>query len=389
MASKSNISVIGAGTMGAGIAQLAAQQGHEVSLFDLSGESLERALTSIKRNLSRLKAKGKLSDVQYETTIKRIKLGRELSSAKGANFVIEAVSEELEVKQNLFRKLEDIVSDSAILATNTSALSVTAVSAACKHRSRVIGAHFFNPAPVMPLVEIVKGVLTSEETVANTRALLNGWSKTCVLAKDTPAFIVNRVARPFYGEALRIYEEGLADFVDIDYAMKELGGFRMGPFELMDFIGNDINFQVTETVFKAFYYDPRFKPSFTQKRMVEAGLLGRKSAKGYYDYSDGAQNPEPRIDKKTAEEIFYRILVMLINEAADVVFLKVASIEDTDMAMIKGVNYPKGLLKWADEIGISEVLSRLNFLYEEYGEDRYRPNPLLRRMVKTHANFYS
>jgi 3-hydroxybutyryl-CoA dehydrogenase len=192
---------------------------------------------------------------------------------------------------------------------------------------------------------------------------------------------VNRVARPFYGEALRIYEEGIADFATIDWAMTHFGGFRMGPFTLMDYIGNDINYTVTESVFEAFYFDPRFKPSFTQKRHKEAGLLGRKTGKGYYDYSEGAIQPKPIKDEKIGSYIFNRILCMLINEAFDALFMKVASREDIDIAMRFGVNYPKGLLDWADEIGLEKVLLQLTDLFEEYGEDRYRPNPLLKRMV--------
>jgi 3-hydroxybutyryl-CoA dehydrogenase len=196
------------------------------------------------------------------------------------------------------------------------------------------------------------------------------------------------VARPFYGEALRIYEEGIADFASIDWAMKELGGFRMGPFELMDFIGNDVNYAVTESVFEAFYYDPRYKPSFTQKRHAEAGWLGRKSGRGYYDYSEGAEKPKPSIDRSIGETILNRIRVMLINEAADAVFLNIASPEDIDLAMTKGVNYPKGLLAWADEIGISKCVDALDELTDRYREDRYRCSPLLRKMAEEGKSFF-
>ena len=212
--------------------------------------------------------------------------------------------------------------------------------------------------------------------------------KVVAVAKDTPGFIVNRVARPFYGEALRIYEEGIADFATIDWSLKTIGGFRMGPFELMDFIGNDVNYTVTETVFTAFYYDPRYKPAFTQKRFSEAGYLGRKSGKGYYDYSQGATKPNPIEDKELAEKIFNRVLVMLINEAADALFLNIASAEDIDNAMTKGVNYPKGLLAWADEIGIDNCVDALDRLYDEYHEDRYRCSPLLRKMVRENKTFF-
>ena len=240
----------------------------------------------------------------------------------------------------------------------------------------------------MPLVEIIPAVQTSQETLKTARDLIDGWKKVTVLCKDTPGFIVNRVARPFYGEALRIYEEGIADFATIDWAMTELGGFRMGPFTLMDYIGNDVNYTVTETVFKAFYFDPRYKPSFTQKRHSEAGYLGRKSGRGYYDYSEDAEKDQPNTDKVLGEQILNRILVMLMNEAIDAVFLNIGSKEDIDLAMTKGVNYPKGLLKWADEIGLKTVLESLEVLFHEYGEDRYRPSPLLRRMVRNNERFF-
>ena len=199
---------------------------------------------------------------------------------------------------------------------------------------------------------------------------------------------MNRIARPFYGEALRIYEEGIANFETIDYAMTEIGGFRMGPFTLMDFIGNDVNYAVTESVFKSFYFDPRYKPSFTQKRHAEAGWFGKKSNRGYYDYSSEDLGVVSK-DRAVLVSICNRILFMLINEAADALFLNIATKEDIDLAMTKGVNYPKGLLKWADEIGIEKCVNSLDLLYNEYKEDRYRCSPLLRRMVNSKSKFYS
>lgn len=251
-----------------------------------------------------------------------------------------------------------------------------------------MGIHFFNPAPLMPLVEIVAAVQSSEEIVSGARALIDSWGKLTVVAKDTPGFIVNRVARPFYGEALRILEEGIADAHSIDWAMKELGGFKMGPFELMDFIGNDINYAVTESVFKAFYYDPRYKPSFTQKRMVEAGWFGRKTGRGFYEYSDDALVIDPNVDADLELEVVSRIVAMLINEAADALYMNVASRDDIDLAMTKGTNYPKGLLSWADELGIGTCVNTLDHLYAEYGEDRYRASPLLRKMYREKTKFY-
>jgi 3-hydroxybutyryl-CoA dehydrogenase len=240
----------------------------------------------------------------------------------------------------------------------------------------------------MPLVEIIPGVATDMVIANHCQALINSWGKVTVMAKDTPGFIVNRVARPFYSEALRIYDEQLADMATIDWAMKEFGGFKMGPFELMDLIGHDVNYVVTETVWKQFYYDPRFKPSLTQKRLLEAKFLGKKSGRGFYDYREGTSLPEPTRDEALAKYIVNRVLCLLINEAADTKYLGIASATDIDLAMTKGVNYPKGLLKWADEIGVAQVLSTLNDLYEEYQEDRYRACILLKQMVKQGKGFY-
>jgi 3-hydroxybutyryl-CoA dehydrogenase len=303
--------------------------------------------------------------------------------------VIEAIVEELGAKQEAFRRLEAEVGDECILGTNTSSLSVTAIAAACQLPSRVIGMHFFNPPPLLPLVEIVPSLTTTPATAAGATQLVESWGKTVVQSSDSPGFIVNRIARPFYGEALRLYEEGSADKATIDWAMRDLGGFRMGPFELMDLIGNDVNYAVTRSVFEALHYDPRYKPSVTQQRMVEAGFLGRKTGRGHYEYGDGAERPAPTTDAYTGTVILDRILVLLINEAIDALFWRVAGRDAIDLAMTKGVNYPRGLLRWADELGLDVVLERLEHLQREYGEDRYRPSPLLRRMLREGRRFYS
>ncbi len=388
MDTDSVIGVVGAGTMGTGIAQVAAACGHEVYLYDSFGEQLEKSEEGLRSILQRQIKKERMTQDEVDSILNRIHFVEDLTGYGACDFAIEAVIEDLEVKKDVFRRLEGIVSRKCILATNTSSLSIASISSALKKPERFLGIHFFNPAPLMPLVEIIPGISTANGTAGTTRTLINNWGKTTVLAKDTPGFIVNRVARPFYGEALRMLEEGMADAATIDWAMKEIGGFRMGPFELMDFIGNDINYKVTETVFKEFFYDPRFKPSFTQKRMVEAGYLGRKSGKGFYDYGEHAENPEPVQDREAGEKIVNRIVSMLINEAADVLFMNIATAEDIDLAMTKGVNYPKGLLKWADEIGLPAVLENISTLYEEYNEDRYRPNPLLKRKVRNSETFY-
>jgi len=283
--------------------------------------------------------------------------------------------------------LSGIVADDCVLATNTSSLSIAAIASAATHPERVLGVHFFNPAPILPLVEIVPWLGTAPSITRETKALVDSWKKTTVVASDTPGFIVNRVARPFYGEALRVADEGIADFSTIDAAMRELGGFRMGPFELMDFIGLDVNLAVTRSIFEALGFDPRYRPSLTQQRLVDAGMLGRKTKRGFFDYRDGTREPEPLVDREVGERVFDRILSMLINEAIDAVHWRVASPADIDLAVTKGVNYPKGLLAWGDERGLDHVLEALVALQTEYGEDRYRPSVLLKRMVRNGGRF--
>ena len=376
------IGVLGAGTMGSGIAQVAAQAGHVVHLVDVNESAVQNAKRNLEAVLSKLEEKGKISAEEHTAILSRINYSSDILSFQNCGLIIEAIIEKIEVKHKVFEQLEGVVSKECILASNTSSLSIASIGSVLEKSDRIIGIHFFNPAPLMPLVEIIPSVQTSNQTLETAKNLIASWKKTVCICKDTPGFIVNRVARPFYGEALRIYEEGIADFATIDWAMTSIGGFKMGPFTLMDYIGNDVNYAVTESVFSAFYYDPRFKPSFTQKRHSEAGFYGRKSGRGYYNYAEGVELPKANEDNVIGQEIFERIIVMLINEAFDALFLNVASREDIDLAMMKGVNYPKGLLQWADELGLDWVLSKLENLFEEYGEDRYRPNPLLKRKVK-------
>ena len=386
---KGQIGVVGAGTMGAGIAQVAAQAGYKVVLTDTNPEQLLKAEKQINTSLDKLVEKGKIAEAFAQEVKANLSYSIHLYEHQDAVLVIEAIVENLTVKYDLFKQLEQIVSQHCVLASNTSSLSIASIGACLQNPSRFLGIHFFNPATLMPLVEVIPGVATSIETTNAIEMLITNWNKTVVVCKDTPGFIVNRVARPFYGEALRIYEEGLADFATIDWAMTQMGGFKMGPFTLMDYIGNDINYTVTETVFAAFYYDPRFKPSFTQKRHMEAGFLGRKTGRGFYDYSENAPASTANEDSQLGTYIFERILVLLINEAADAVFMQVASPQAVDLAMTKGVNYPKGLLAWADELGPAWVLEKLEKLFAEYGEDRYRPNPLLRKVVREGSKFIS
>ncbi len=385
---KQIIGVLGAGTMGAGIAQVAAQNGNQVILVDVNQSQLDLAKSNLSLILSKLIEKEKISISDKSSIESRITYSSELQSFAPCQLIIEAILEDLAIKHKVFAALEEIVSSDCILASNTSSLSIASIGSVLKNPSRVIGIHFFNPAPLMPLVEIIPAVQTAPNFLSSALELIQSWKKITVVCKDTPGFIVNRVARPFYGEALRIYDEGIADFATIDWAMTNFGGFKMGPFALMDYIGNDVNYAVTESVFSAFYFDSRFKPSFTQKRLKEAGFFGRKSGRGFYDYSQETVLPEPNKDADLGLKIFHRILLMLINEAIDAVFMQVASKEDVDLAMTKGVNYPKGLLAWADEKGLENILNQLQALFDEYGEDRYRPNPLLRQMVKRKQTFF-
>lgn len=383
-----NVGIIGAGTMGTGIAQVAATAGESVRIFDAFAEARDKSRASLQKIMARLVQKEKLTEEEAQGILSRIAFVDDLNALADSDLVIEAVVEKLDLKRELIRTLAPQLKPEAIFGSNTSSLSIAAISAASPNPERVVGIHFFNPAPLLPLVEIVPSMLTDPAVTQQARKCIDGWGKTTVVAKDTPGFIVNRVARPFYGEALRIYEEGMADFASIDWAMTELGGFKMGPFALMDLIGNDVNFAVTETVFREFFYDPRYRPSLTQKRLVEAGMLGRKSGRGFYQYGEQAANPEPNRDPQLGNEILERILTMLINEAADALFLRIATRDDIDLAMTKGVNYPKGLLLWADQWGIEIVRDRMQELQAEYGEDRYRPSPLLNRMSKHSQRFY-
>jgi 3-hydroxybutyryl-CoA dehydrogenase len=381
------LSIIGSGTMGIGIAHACAKKNHKVFIVDSSAECLKSGKEKLFKLLDKLVQKGKYSKQDKKEITTNLNFTDDLGKIKNSDFVIEAIIENLNIKKQVFKNIEELVSSECIIASNTSSLSIASIASSCIKNDRVIGIHFFNPANLMPLVEIIPAIQTSKLTIEKSKEFLIDLGKTIVIAKDTPGFIVNRVARPFYGESLRIYEEGIANFETIDWALKEIGGFKMGPFELMDYIGNDINYTVTETVFKEFYYDPRYKPSFTQKRLVEAGFLGKKSGKGFYDYVNVSEK-NINTNREEGKKIVLRILSMLINEAADALFLNIASKEDIDLAMTKGVNYPKGLLAWADEIGIENVLIQLENLQTEYGEDRYRPSPLLKRMVRENRTFY-
>jgi 3-hydroxybutyryl-CoA dehydrogenase len=375
-----NVGIIGAGTMGIGIAQVAATNGCKVWVYDANAKQVETATVGLEKTLTKLVDKQKISAEKMTEILSNISIATELKDFKDCELVIEAIIENKEIKTKVFTELETYVSENCVIASNTSSISITSLGAELQKPERFIGIHFFNPAPLMPLVEVIPSLLTERSLAEKIYDLMKDWGKTPVIAKDIPGFIVNRIARPYYGEGLRIVEENIATVEQVDDAMKTIGNFKMGPFELMDLIGVDVNFSVTKTVYNEYFYDPKYKPSLLQQRMSEAKLHGRKTGKGFYDYSEDAVKPVAQKDEALYQQIFLRIISMLINEAVEAKRLGVANDEDLELAMQKGVNYPKGLLAWGKEIGYAKISETLQSLYEEYQEERYRQSPLLRKM---------
>ncbi|MFC3626091.1 3-hydroxyacyl-CoA dehydrogenase [Vogesella amnigena] len=489
------VAVVGGGVMGSGIAMVAASAGHPVLLYDLQPEAAQRAVDGIRNQYAKLAARGKLNEQQAEAAASRVSATGSLSDLKGAALVIEAIVERLDAKQALFRELEALVAADCLFASNTSSISITSIAAALQQPGRLAGMHFFNPAPQMALVEIVSGMASSEQTLKTLGATARAWGKTAVSTRSAPGFIVNRIARPFYSENLRLAQEGAADYATLDALLRECGGFRMGPFELMDLIGLDINLAVSQSVWQATFLDPRYTPTLIQQEMVNAGWLGRKSGRGYYRY--GGEQPPPAVqceppqpwpvaitvytDSVAGQELARRLqhngvifncdtggdgciasagdarlylsdgrsascraldsghanlvlldlaldyghaarlaiqaaagisphardaaigllqaaglqvtllpdgaglpvlrtVVMLVNEACDVLGQGHASAHDIDTAMRLGVNYPCGPIAWGEQLGFGTVRSVLRHLADSYGEDRYRVAPLLEQL---------
>ena len=337
-----SVAVVGAGTMGAGIAQVAAAAGHPVLLFDVREGVVAKAIDDVHKNLQKLVAKGKLSAETAASA--RISSAASLDEIAPAKLVSEAVIEDLQAKREVFAKLDQIVDGSCLFATNTSSISITAIGAALSNPGRLAGMHFFNPAPLMELVEVVSGLGTDRGCAETIYATAKAWGKTPVHVKSSPGFIVNRVARPFYLEALRMVQERVATPATIDAVMRE-AGFRMGPFELMDLIGNDVNFAVSKSIFEAYFYEPRFRPSLLQQELVEAGRLGRKTGRGWYEYGENAPKPTPD-PAPPVTLILGRILKAIAEEAQRAVDEGICTAEDLNLAMRKGVNYPQGPLEW-------------------------------------------
>ena len=371
------IGVVGAGAMGKGICQLAASSGHQVIVFDKSADALEGLIPKIKGSFSRLEEKQIQTAEESNSILEKVSTTSDINQLAQCGLVIEAIVEDLDLKKAVFRDLDGLTSPDCILATNTSSLYVGQIASACKNSERVIGLHFFNPVSRMELVEVVKAVQSAESYLETAEQIMQSWGKTTVRVSDSPGFVVNRVARPFYSESLKIYEERLADFATIDWALKELGGFKMGPFELMDFIGHDVNLAATTTVFKALNNYVRFAPSAVQQKLVSEGKLGRKTGEGFYLYQEEAKKPEPEKDLELGNIILTRVVSLIVDEALILLDENIASSEDIDKAMLKGVNYPKGPISWGQELSYSKVKTTLENLLKEKSDERYRPSKKL------------
>jgi 3-hydroxybutyryl-CoA dehydrogenase len=377
--------------MGSGIAQLAARSGARALLHDPLAEALERGAVRARDGLAKEAAKGKLNAEEADAAAARIEPVDALDAMVECELVIEAAPERLELKHELYVRLAEIVSEECVLASNTSSLLVTAIASVVPHPERVVGMHFFNPAPLMRLLEVVAGALSDERSLTLAHATGEAMGKTVIRAQDGPGFLVNRCNRPFGLEALRLLQERIADIETIDRIVRTEGGFRMGPFELMDLVGIDTGFEISKSFYEQSFNEPRWRPSLIAARYVAAGRYGRKSGRGYYDYSsDPHRPPDPDPPEGDADAkaqpapggVLERIVCQVINECAFALGEGVGSAQDIDTGMVLGLNYPRGPLAWADEMGLDHVLAVLDGLWEQYREERYRAAPELRRRVR-------
>ena len=394
------IGVLGAGVMGAGIAQVAAESDLEVLVHDPLDGAVERAIERIGGFLGRKVEKGQLTEFDAQAALRRLRPAAKLTALAGADLVVEAIPEKLKLKREAFQRLDAEAPEATILASNTSSLSIAQIASATAHPERVVGMHFFNPVPLMGLVEVIAGPMTSPDVVDRVALLARRLGKTPVVAADTPGFIVNRVQRALYLEAFRILEEGVASLPAIDDAMRQIG-FRLGPFELADIVGTDVNLAAGTAIFEGFYGDQRYRPAQVQRRVLDAGRLGRKTSAGYYDYgADGTRgDPWPAllrrpVDAPTlptidAAQIQARILAGIVNEAASAVADGVAGPSAIDVAMRLASNWPEGPLAWGDRIGLASVVHTLDALHAAVPDGRYRVTPLLRALAMTGGSFFA
>ena len=393
------VGVLGAGTMGAGIAQVAAEAGLEVLLHDPVAGATDRARERIGAHLARKVEKGQLTHPERAAAEGRLGTSALLEGLAVAELVIEAIPEDLDLKRDAFRRLDAAAVPTTILATNTSSLAVARIAAATTRPGRVVGMHFFNPVPLMALVEVIPGPMTEASVIDSVALLARLLGKTPVVSADTPGFIVNRVQRAYYLEAFRILEAGLADVTAIDEAMRGIG-FRMGPFELADMVGTDVNLAAGIAIFEGFFGDPRYRPARIQRRVADAGRLGRKVGAGYYDYgADGSRGDAwgslvarprsgPRVEQLDAAQVEARILAAIVNEAASAVADGVASPDAIDTAMRLASNWPEGPLAWGERIGLSSVVHSLDALHAAVPDGRYRVTPLLRGLADQGGSFF-